>query len=188
MTPVQVHVIVTARQQGKTLIVPYNHSVGLQMRIVNGIRTGDFVVYEVPFYEILIEGGSRYSAVRFGLQNKGESNPPSKRTCDAGLSHSSLCTPSWRPDYSPHSFRGSSRPGAWCLLPGRGFLIHEGADTRLGQVGGSLGCIEILDGGWNGFLREIETLGGGTCSAIAVAHKLKVTIQSTLFPAARLVA
>ena len=74
MTPTQVHVIVTGRHMGKALIVPYNHTMGLQMYVVNGIRTGDLVVYEVPYYEVVVEGGSHYSAVRFGLKTKENYN------------------------------------------------------------------------------------------------------------------
>jgi hypothetical protein len=73
------------------------------------------------------------------------------------------------------------------LLPGRGFLIHEGADTRSGQVGGSLGCIEILDGGWNNFLGEIETLGGADCATLAASRRVTAEIQAAALPMAILV-
>jgi adenosine/AMP kinase len=51
-------------------------------------------------------------------------------------------------------------------------------------VGGSTGCIEILDGRWNEFLEEIETLGQGTCEQIAAQHHLKVFIQPAPYPTA----
>ena len=145
------------------------------------------MVYEVPFYDVRIEGGGLYAAVRFGLQNTGALPPPRVRTCDAGLSQARVCTPSWVPGYSPHSFRGASRAGAWRLLAARGFLIHEGADTRKGQVGGSLGCVEILDGRWNAFLSEIEKVGGASCPEIGRAGALTVTVASAPFPMATLI-
>src|SRR5262249_34413346 len=147
-----VHVVITGKILGQTFVVPYSHHGGLQTYVVGGVRTDTPVVYKVPYYEVRIEGGRKYKAVRFGLQNKGQVPPPATRRCDAGLSAAHDCTPTWVPGYSPHSFAGGSRRGAWRLLPGRGFLIHEGADTSAGQVGGSLGCVEILDGDWNGFL------------------------------------
>jgi len=72
------------------------------------------------------------------------------------------------------------------LLPGRGFLIHEGADTRVGYVGGSLGCVEILDGGWPTFLGEIKKLSGADCAAVGKAGKLKVKIEGASLPTAKL--
>jgi hypothetical protein len=67
-------------------------------------------------------------------------------------------------------------------------LIHEGADSRKGEVGGSLGCIEILDGGWNSFLADIERLGGASCSLVSQARKLTVKIERATLPAATIVA
>jgi hypothetical protein len=182
-----VRVIVAAKITGKTLVVPYSHDRGLEFYLQNGTATERPVVYRVPSYEVRIEGGSTYSAVRFGLQNKGLMPPPASLRCDAGLSAEHHCTPTWVPGYSPHSFAGSSRPGAWRLLPGRGFLIHEGADTTSGQVGGSLGCIEVLDGEWNTFLGEIEKLGGAHCTGLGAAGRLKVDIEATALPMATLV-
>lgn len=183
----EVHVVITGRQMGSTSVVPYSHGVGLQFYVQNGMPTRKPVIYKVPFYEVRIEGGGKYKAVRFGLQNKGRMPPPATCVCDAGLSAAHNCTPTWVPGYSPHSFAGGSRAGAWRLLPGRGFLIHEGADTRKGQVGGSLGCVEILDGGWNTFLNEIERLGGAVCHALGTAGKLKVKIEPAAYPKATLV-
>lgn len=181
----EVHVTISGKQKGKTFVVPYNHREGLQFVTTGGKRTDQPVIYEVPFYEVRVDGGGTYAAVRFGLQNNGK--VAKTRNCDAGLSHAQHCTPSWIRDYSPHSFRGGSRPGAWQLMHGRGFLIHEGADTRKGQVGGSLGCVEILDGRWNYFLAEIERLAGAPADMVGATSKLKVSIEFAPYPAASLV-
>ncbi|MBI2901361.1 MAG: hypothetical protein HYY17_14345 [Planctomycetes bacterium] len=169
-----------------TFIVPYSHADGLQYWTPAGSPRPVAVVYKVPYYFIRVEGGGEYKAVRFGLQNKGTLPPPATRPCDAGLSSPRVCNPTWVPGYSPHSFPGSSRAGAWRLLPGKGFLVHEGANTLLGQVGGSLGCVEILDGRWNEFLGEIERIGKSTCSDIGSKGKLKVTIEAASYPVATL--
>jgi hypothetical protein len=185
MMAAQVKVFITGIQKGKTFVVPYNHHQGLQFVVVGGVPTHKLVIYEVPFYEVRVERGGTYAAVRFGLQNNG--TVLKTRHCDAGLPHAQLCMPSWIPTYSPHSFRAGSRPGAWQLLPGKSFLIHEGADARNGQVGGSLGCVEILNGKWNDFLAEIERLAGASAAQIGATHKLKVSIESAPFPTATLV-
>jgi hypothetical protein len=91
------------------------------------------------------------------------------------------------PNYSPHSFNGIARPGAWRLLPGKGFLIHEGADSRRRDVGGSIGCIEIVDGRWNAFIGDIERLAGTTCVQIGPSRLLTVKIETAPYPNARLV-
>jgi hypothetical protein len=109
-----------------------------------------------------------------------------RRPCDTGLSEARICFPQWLPHYSPHSFRGGSRRGAWQLLHAKGFLIHEGADRKTGQVGGSIGCDEILDGRWNEFLEEIETMGQGTCAEIAARAQLLVMIEPAAYPVAKL--
>jgi hypothetical protein len=179
----QVQVTITAKQLGTTYVVPYSHALHLQF-----YGTGHPVIYQVPYYEVRVGGGGTYSAVRFGLQNNGKLPPAATRHCDAGLAAARVCAPTWVPGYSPHSFEGASRPGAWRLLPGRGFLIHEGADTSQGQVGGSLGCVEILDGDWNTFLAEIEKLGGASCPQIGATGGLTVTIEAAPFPVATLVA
>jgi hypothetical protein len=67
-------------------------------------------------------------------------------------------------------------------LPGKSFLIHEGANRPAGQVGGTIGCIEVLDGRWNTFLAEIEKIGGGTCQQIAAGRKLTVKIEFAQYP------
>jgi hypothetical protein len=183
-----VHVVITGKLRGKTHVVPFSHGAGLQFYVVNGIVTEQPVEYEVPIYEVRVAGGGVYTAVRFGLQNNGTMPPLRTRMCDAGLSRSHSCVPSWVAGYSPHSFEGGPRAGAWRLLPGKGFLIHEGADTTKGQVGGSLGCIEILDGRWNSFLEEIERLAHAACPVIGRTGTLTVTIDSASYPRATLVA
>ena len=180
-----VSVTVGSTVLGQTQVVPYSHREGLQYVAVRGVPTDQPLVYKVPYYDVTIQGGSSYTAVRFGLQNKGTA--PKTRTCDAGLSSHRVCTPTWLPKYSPHSFNGTSRDGAWILIPGKSFLIHEGADTRIGQVGGSLGCIEILDGKWNSFLAEIEKLAKTTVTEIGKKGLLSVTIKAAPYPTATLV-
>ena len=183
---VVVEVIVTSMPRGQGPVVPYSHEGGLQFyNTPTGVRTNRPVVYDAPVYAVLISGGRSYVAVRFGLKNNGA--PPSPtRPCDTGLADTRVCIPGWLPHYSPHSFRGTSRRGAWQLLPGKGFLIHEGANRAQHQVGGSIGCIEILDGGWNTFLEEIEDLGKGTCAEIAAQMRLRVQIQRANYPVATL--
>lgn len=181
-----VEVTVTGTQRGEGPVVPYSHAGGLQFYYTpQGVRTQRPVTYDVPVYEVVIKGGASYVAVRFGLRNDG-SPPLPVRPCDTGLSETRACIPHWLPHYSPHSFRGRSRPGAWQLLPGRGFLIHEGADRKRGEVAGSIGCVEILDGRWNEFLAEIETLGGGTCAEIAASSRLRVVLLPASYPVAKL--
>ncbi len=182
-----VRVVVTMKPLAMTPVVPYSHDRGLEFYVQNGAATQKPVIYQVPSYEVRIDGGGKFSAVRFGLQNKGLMPPPTRLRCDAGLWAAHHCTPAWVPEYSPHSFAGASRRGAWRLLPGRGFLIHEGANTTLGQVGGSLGCVEILDGRWNTFLAEIEKLGGAPCASLGSAGRLKVDVEAAALPMANLV-
>ncbi len=181
-----VHVIITDKITGDVKICPFIYPAGLQYYIVRGVKTDTPVLYKVPAYEVRIDGGNKYDAVRFGLQNKGVLPPPTDRKCDAGLANPQVWIPEWIADYSPHSFVGGIRKGAWRLIPGKAWLIHEGADRGSGY-GGSLGCIEILDGHWNGFLDEIETLGGDTCAQIATARGLKVTIVAAVRPTAHLI-
>lgn len=178
----QVVVKVTATQRGKGPVVPYSHERGLQTYTTPAADGSPrVVIYQVPLYAVVVDGGKAYVAVRFGLRNNG-TTPLPRRPCDSGLAAGRICVPNWLPHYSPHSFRGASRPGAWQLLPGKGFLIHEGADRAQRQVGGSIGCVEILDGRWNEFLAEIETAAGGSCAQIAAQGKLRVMIEHTRYP------
>ena len=181
-----VEVVVTSTRSGVAPVVPYSHDAGLQFYVTStGVRTNRPVIYEIPTYEVEITDGDVYDAVRFGLRNRGEDLPPDRRSCDAGLSQTRVCYPRWVEGYSPHSFNGTSRAGAWQLLPHKSFLTHEGADRKTGQVGGSIGCVEILDGRWNGFLDEIERLAGSTCARIGANSKLKLTLVSASYPMAK---
>src|SRR5262245_8689995 len=133
-----VHIIVKGKPTGMTEVVPYSREQGRQ------VAGGDVVRYRVPSYEVWVNKVGPFRAIRFGLRNKGTLE--ATRGVDAGLAQARVCYPTWVPGYSPHSFRGTSRPGAWRLIPGQNFLIHEGPGP--GQNGGSIGCIEILDGMW----------------------------------------
>jgi hypothetical protein len=143
-----------------------------------------FVTYIVPFYEVQIVGGNRYKALRFGLRNHGDKRIPDRRPCDTGLAQSRTCTPTFLPHYTPHSFVGQGPRGAWQLLSGQNFLIHEGGDSNRDVVGGSVGCIEIVDGGWRAFQAEIESLGDGTSMALGASRKVTVSIEHAAYPTA----
>jgi len=65
-------------------------------------------------------------------------------------------------------------------------LIHEGANSAKDVIGGTLGCIEIVDGGWHQFQNEIQSRAGASCAAIGEAKKLKVTIEYAAYPMAKL--
>lgn len=177
---------ITSKTNGFAAVVPYSHARGLQT-IVDRLGQLCAVVYRIPAYQIRIDGGDTYTAVRFGLQNTGAWPAPATRKCDAGLFHAHTCRPTWNPGYSPHSFRGMGTPGAWVLLLGRGFLIHEGPDRARNGVGGSLGCVEILDGKWDAFLKQVQKLGNGSCAAIGRAGKLEVTIEAGSYPTGTLI-
>jgi hypothetical protein len=178
-----VHVIVTGKVTGEALIAPYSHTRYIQYYEVNGVKTSRPVLYRVPSYEVRI-GRSTYDAVRFGLENTGHLPPPQMRSC-VGLADAQDATPSWNAAYSPGSFTRTGRVGGWRLFPNKGWYIHEGA-VRGKNAGGSLGCIEILDGYWNDFLSEIEGLGKATCAQIAAKHTLTVTIEAAARPTAKL--
>jgi hypothetical protein len=178
-----VEVTITAEITSFAEIAPYSKE-----RKMQEDADGGLVLYKVPAYKVRIEGGSEYEAVRFGLVNNGVLPPPRDRKCDAGLSQAYESIPGWIPNYAPHSFMGTGRRGAWQIKPNQGYLIHEGADRDKTGAGGSLGCIEILDGKWNDFLSEIEALGGGVdCAKIAQTRGLKVVIEAAPVPWAALV-
>jgi hypothetical protein len=149
-------VVVTGIVVGKTKIIPYSARLHLQEYDPHGPLSGENVKYEVPTYKIEIEGGGSYAAIRFGVVNRGILPPPQSMKCDSGIVTPSVCYPTWVPGYCPHSFRPGIRKGAWRLFPAKNFYIHEGADAALGMVGGTLGCVEILNGKWGQFLAEIE--------------------------------
>jgi len=180
-----VTVTITGKATGKSLIVPYSHADGLQKYPAGHLKAGQPVVYRINKYEIRVEGGRRYEAIRFGLQNKGKI--VHSRSSDAGLSLPRTVKPTWVPGYSPHSFSGSAYAGAWRLLRGKGFLIHEGADSHSGQVGGSLGCVEILDGGWQLFMDELRSTCGQPWPTIGNRRLMTVIVERASFPTAKLV-
>jgi hypothetical protein len=168
------------------MVTPYNHRDGLQFYTPLGSFETRAVRYRVPAYEVFVGSTGPFRAIRFALRNNGKP-PESARPCDTGLSHERVCRPTWVPTYSPHSFRGRSRPGAWQLIHGKDFLIHEGPGPESTATGGSIGCIEILDGKWGHFLWTIEDAGNGTCAMIGAAGKLTATIEAADYPAAMLV-
>jgi hypothetical protein len=179
-----ISVKLTNKVVGKSLIVPFNHSQGLQQYPAGHLKAGQPVLYQINKYEMVVNGSTKYDVVRFGLQNKGTISP--RRVSDAGLSAPHTVHPSWVPGYSPHSFSGGPFAGAWQILAGRSFLIHEGANEALGQVGGSLGCVEVLGGKWPDFLNELKTICGVDWPAIGARRLMKFTIEAASYPTATL--
>ena len=176
---------ISGKETGTSRIVPYSHADGLQNYPAGHAKSGQPVIYKINKYEIVVVGGGKYDAIRFGLQNKGTLSP--SRVADAGLTSPRTVHPTWVVGYSPHSFRGGPYAGAWRILPGKGFLIHEGADSRVGQVGGSLGCVEVLDGGWSVFMDELKAMSGESWPNIASKRLLTVEVASASYPIATLV-
>ena len=180
-----VAVKLTNKVVGTTLIVPFSHSQGLQRYPAGHAKAGQPVIYRINKYEMVVNGSKRYAVVRFGLQNNGTISP--SRVSDAGLTAPHKVHPSWVPGYSPHSFNGGPFAGAWRILPGRGFLIHEGANEGLGQVGGSLGCVEVLGGNWPDFLNTLKTVCGAYWPTIGAQGLMNLTIEAASYPTATLV-
>lgn len=174
----KVHVVVTAQERGDSFIYPFAHD----------LQVSELPVYAVPTYKVLIRGDSTtFRAVRFGLKyrSKGPSGFERTRVCDCGLWRLQDCIPTWKPDYSPHSFTGGQRSGAWVLRPNESFYIHEGVENTATELAGSLGCIEIVgSGAWDEFLETIERLAGGTCPNIGSHRRLRVTIHEAKYPQA----
>jgi hypothetical protein len=182
-----VTVKITGKITGKSLIVPYSHDGGLQRYPPGHAKEGQPVIYKIAKYQVLIVGGGTYDAVRFGLQNKGTLE--STRVSDAGLTSPRSVNPSWVTGYSPHTFAGSGGPyaGAWRILPGKGFLIHEGADETKGNVGGSLGCVEIVTGRWAEFQDELKSITGKDWPKIGSLQLMKLVVEAASSPTATLV-
>jgi hypothetical protein len=180
-----ISVKLTNKVVGTSLIVPFNHSQGLQRYPEGDTKAGQLVIYRINKYEMVVNGSTKYEVVRFGLQNNGTISP--SRVSDAGLTAPHTVHPSWVPGYSPHSFSGGPFVGAWRILPGRGFLIHEGANEALGQVGGSLGCVEVLGGKWPNFLNELKTVCGMNWPMIGARRLMNLTIEPGWYPTATLV-
>jgi hypothetical protein len=180
-----VSVKLTNKVVGTSLIVPFNHSQGLQLYPAGQAKAGQPVIYQINKYEMVVNGSTKYEVVRFGLQNNGTISP--SRVSDAGLTAPRTVHPSWVPGYSPHSFTGGPFAGAWRILPGQGFLIHEGANEALGQVGGSLGCVEVLGGKWPDFLNELKTVCGVDWPTIGARGLIELTVEAGSYPTATLV-
>lgn len=177
----KVHLTVTSTANGYAGVVPFSYEHGMDT-FKDALGQLYANIYKVPAYEIEIDGGDTYMAIRYGFQNKGDGKAPKSRQCDAGIAHQHLCQPKWKHDYSPHSFQGTGRTGAWVLFPNKSFYIHEGPDRTNNGVGGSLGCIEILDGKWDTFLQQIEDLGNGTCETLGAAGKVDISIEGGHYP------
>jgi len=176
-TPKAVKVTVTSHQVGSWTTAPYSHAAGLQVN----------AIYVVPIYRVTVGAGVSFKAIRFGLVNRGQNPPPQERICDAGLAEAQHASPSWISTYSPHSFQGAARPGAWQIYPGKSFLIHEGTENTTSMIGGSLGCIEIVGPGeWNRFLATLESMAGSTCAEIGHAKSMSLTIEAATRPVAKL--
>lgn len=169
----KVTVTITSRIVGEALIYPYQRE-GLP----------DVVpLYVVPAYAVTIDDRWFFAAIRFGL------SPlivpyPRERICSVGIASSRTVFPTFVAGYSPHSFPGGETRGAWRLLPGKQFLIHEGPDSieKQGKAG-SLGCVEIAKDNWETFMRVLLTATGAhTYSDVAQKKLLKVIIQATADP------
>jgi hypothetical protein len=178
-------VTITSKITGTSLIVPYSHADGLQIYPASHAKAGEPVIYRINKYQMLVNGTSKYEVIRFGLQNKG--TYAATRVSDAGLTLGRTVHPTWVSGYSPHSFAGGPYAGAWRILPGKGFLVHEGADESLGQVGGSLGCVEVLAGKWSGFLTEVKTACGQDWPTIGKKGLMNLVIEAASSPTATLV-
>jgi len=177
----KVHVTITSTANEYAAVVPFSHQHGLDT-FYDALGQKYANVYKVPAYEVNIDGGDTYLAVRYGYQNKGDGKTPKSRQCDAGIAHHHRCLPTWKPGYNPHSFQGTGTLGAWILFPHKTFYIHEGPDRTNNGIGGSLGCVEILDGRWDDFLSQIKDLGNGECEVLGAAGKLHVSIQAGSYP------
>jgi hypothetical protein len=151
------------------------------------------VLYYVPAYQVVVNGGSRYRAIRFALQNWGTAWPADCR-CDAGISHKVELRPSWDPNYETVTLVGP--PGGWRLFPDAppdsryyGYLIHNVPDQRNlnnPQLAGSFGCVEILDGQWNAFLLDIQRVTGKSKEQLGRERGLRVSFEAATFPGATL--
>ena len=172
----EVTVTVTSRIVGEAFVYPYQ-------------RTGlpDWVpMYVVPVYQVTVGDRWFFAAVRFGL-NPLIMPPPAERICTVGISGARTVYPTWVPGYSPHSFEGGEVRGAWRLLAGKQFLIHEGPEAMdTGGLAGSLGCVEIAKDNWKIFMAGLlMATGAGSYAAIGEKRLLKVVIQGTANPVAK---
>lgn len=184
----RVSVTVTSKVVGSTLVVPFNFTEGLQTYPKGHPKVGTNPLYRINKYAMIVHGPdteSEYHVIRFGLQNKG--TVPKHRISDAGLTSGRVAKPTWVPGYKPHSFEATGYEGAWRIIDGKGFLIHEGPDVGQNQVGGSLGCIEVLDGRWPDFMDELINITEKPWPEIGRHRLMTLTIHATHAPMATLV-
>jgi hypothetical protein len=173
---VQVHI--TGEKDGTASIAPYSHARGLNLA----------TIYHVPTYKMTVTGSKTggeklFKVIRFGLRRRGTdpSPVPVQPTCNKGLTDGQTFGPYWNTSYSPHSFTGTARRGAWVLVGH--ILIHEGPAT--GGVAGSLGCIEVTGAGeWNIFLETIESFAEATCAQVGRKRALTVKLDGAPRPVA----
>lgn len=173
-------VTVTNKKIGTWSIAPFSDREGLEKD----------AIYDVPIYEITVGATQSFKAIRFGLVRRNQNPPPKQRICDAGLSSATEAQPTWISGYSPHSFQGQARPGAWRIFPkpAKPFLIHEGPSDSSTMIGGSLGCIEIVgQDEWDRFLGMIELFARAGCSSVGQAGALLLKIEKASYPTAELV-
>lgn len=172
----KVTITITSRIVGEAFIYPYQRK-GLPYWVP---------LYVAPVYRVTVDDRWFFAAIRFGL-NPLIMPPPAERVCTVGISSSQTLTPTWVPGYSPHSFEGGEVRGAWRLLPGKQFLIHEGPDSMsAGGVAGSLGCVEIAKDNWKQLMHGLlVATGAGSFADIGQKQLLKVVVQGTVNPTVR---
>jgi hypothetical protein len=171
-----IEVTVTSKKNGTALTYPYERH----------MKSADETpIYEVPTYEVKIGGNHRtFKVVRFGLTPQ---SPPWMKTrrCNTGLSAYHKVTPTWL-HYDTHSFGARGVRGAWRILEGKQFLLHEGATPPDG-IGASLGCLEVVDfREWNRFLHTLEGAAATSCHQIGASKAFILVIEAAHFPIAHL--
>jgi hypothetical protein len=170
-----VQVTITSKAVGKALTFPYQRHM---------LDAGETPIYEVPTYEVQVGGsGGLFRAVRFGL-TPVPPPWPKVRHCNTGLTAHHKVFPTWI-HYDTHSFGAQGIRGAWRIMEGHQFLLHEGATPP--GAGASLGCVEIVDfHSWNRFIHTVERIAGCNCHQITARGLLELTIEHAHFPLANL--
>lgn len=171
-----VEVTVTSKKNGTALTYPYERHVHY---------TDEMPIYEVPTYEVEVSGRPHsFKAVRFGL-TPHPAPWAETRHCNTGLATYHKVTPTWL-HYDTHSFGAQGIRGAWRILEGRQFLLHEGATPPEG-IGASLGCIEVVNfHEWNRFLHMLKIAAGANCHQISTSKSFTLIIEAAHFPIAHL--
>ncbi len=185
MNRTSVNVTVTSKVIGAAIVVPFSLTEGAQTYPPGHPKVGDNPLYRISTYAMVVDGKSEYEVIRFGLQNKG--TILKQRICDAGLACGQSARPTWVPGYKPHSFEATGYEGAWRIMDGKAFLIHEGPNTGLYQAGGSLGCIEALNTRWPDFLDELINITGEPWPEIGKHRLINLTLNAASAPMATLV-